>query len=29
MDVTTFILTAAVFYILGVAVGRNNENFEE
>ena len=29
MDMTLFLLTAATFYILGVAVGHNKENFEE
>ena len=29
MDVTLFLLTATAFYILGVAVGHNKENFEE
>lgn len=29
MDMTLFLLTAATFYILGVAVGHNKENFED
>lgn len=29
MDITFFVLTAVVFYALGVAAGRHNDNFEE
>lgn len=29
MDVTLFAITAAVFYVLGVAVGHNKDNFTE
>lgn len=29
MDITIFALTAVVFYALGVAAGRNNDNFNE
>ena len=29
MDITFFALTALVFYALGVAAGRNNDNFNE
>lgn len=29
MEPTLFVLTAALFYVLGVATGRNKENFEE
>ena len=29
MDITFIVLTAVVFYALGVAAGRNNDNFKE
>lgn len=29
MDITFFALTAVVFYALGVAAGRRNDNFKE
>lgn len=29
MDITFYVLTAVVFYALGVAAGRNNDNFKE
>lgn len=29
MDITFFTLTALLFYALGVAAGRNNDNFKE
>lgn len=29
MDITFFALTAVIFYALGVAAGRNNDNFKE
>lgn len=29
MDITAYVLIAISFYVLGVAVGRNRENFEE
>lgn len=29
MDITIFALTAVVFYALGVAAGRHNDNFKE
>ncbi len=29
MDITFFALTAVVFYALGVAAGRHNDNFKE
>ena len=29
MEVTTFAITALVFYVLGVAAGHNKDNWEE
>lgn len=29
MEPTLFVLTAALFYVLGVAVGHNKDNFTE
>ena len=29
MELTLFVLTAALFYVLGVATGRNEDNFKE
>lgn len=29
MEPTLFVLTAALFYVLGVVTGRNKDNFEE
>lgn len=29
MTFTTFCITAAAFYVLGIAVGRNKDNFED
>lgn len=29
MDITFFAITAVVFYALGVAAGRHNDNFNE
>lgn len=29
MDITAYFLIAVAFYALGVAVGKNKENFEE
>lgn len=29
MEVTTFVITALVFYVLGVAAGHNKDNWEE